>query len=198
MASLVDIPVLKKEYREVGIVLTAVAALLFVISSLTHGWLKNPVFGVKMSLISTEACGYLNGDETCESASHFKTTSAAKEAAAEFAPERADEISGAWPWMGLLTLILALVAAVAMFTTAWFGAMKKRAEWPISPVNVALATVMLALITACAFLATKPGGQHGVGVGYSFWLFAIGTMMGIVGVQILNKLVKPAEKAWTA
>jgi len=215
MASLVDIPVLKKDYREVGIVLTAVAALLFVIASLTHGWLHNPVFGIKMSLLSTEAC--VPGGDTCESMSHFKLVDLAKDQAADldryaemanelgkrdpfnaYSTHNRDEVSGTFPWMGILTLILALVSAIAMFITAWFGAMKKRAEWPVSPVNVALSGLMLGLVTGCIFLATKPGGQQGVGVGYSFWMFAIGTMMGIVGVQILNKLVKPAEKAWTA
>jgi hypothetical protein len=57
---------------------------------------------------------------------------------------------------------------------------------------------MVGLISGCVFVATKPGPAGMVGVGMSFWLFGAGVVMGIVGAQMLAKVIRPPDPEWTA
>ena len=67
------------------------------------------------------------------------------------------------------------------------------ATLPISPATVAILGIMFGMIAGCVFVATKPGGTGGVGVGWSFWAFGIGCVAGIVAAQLLAKQIRPPD-----
>jgi hypothetical protein len=52
---------------------------------------------------------------------------------------------------------------------------------------------MLALISACVFVATKPGGNGALGVGVGFWVFGGGAVLGIASAQLLARVIRPAD-----
>jgi hypothetical protein len=214
MASLTDIPMLKKEHRELGIGFAAAAGLALVIAALTHGWLVNPYMGdIQMGLISTHMC---ETHDRCDSMTNFALMSNLREQAerddttiehmqtegrTEFSEMRTDsaaEVSGAFAPAGLVTMIACIIGGLALMATAVLAYKKIRIALPLHLSTIALIGIMVSLIFGCIFIATKPGGIRGVGVGYSFWIFGIASVVGIIGAQILNKLVKPPEKAWTA
>jgi len=214
MASLTDIPMLKKEHREIGIGFAAAAGIALVIAAFTHGWLVNPQLGdIHMGLISTHMCETRDG---CESTTNFELMSKMREVAekadsyvermqmqgrtgfADMSSDNASEVSGAFAPTGLVTMIACIIGGLALITTAVFAFKRIQIALPLHVSTIALIAIMTSLIFGCIFIATKPGGMRGVGVGYSFWIFGIGSVVGIIGAQILNKLIKPPEKAWTA
>jgi hypothetical protein len=185
MDDLVAPPPLKKDTRMLGIGLCALAALLLLFSCFSHRWLENrqaKQAGFGFSLLSFEACM----DDKCESKSNSELIEEARSHGAK-------DLSGAFAPMGKVTLVLMLLAVVGLIGTAVFAQLKKRLEWPILPTTVGLLALMVSLITGCVFVATKPGGVGGVGVGLGFWAFGIGTVVGIAGLQMLNKLIKPVD-----
>ena len=214
MPSLTDIPMLKKEHREVGIGLAAAAGLALVIAAFTHGWLVNPYMGdIHMGLISTHMC---ESHDNCDSMTNFALMSKLREVAekddsyiekmqlegrsafADANTDTAQDISGAFAPAGLVAMITCIIGGLALIATAVLAFKKIRIALPLHLSTIGLLAIMLSLAFGCIFIATKPGGMRGVGVGYSFWIFGIGSVVGIIGAQILNKLIKPPEKAWTA
>jgi hypothetical protein len=182
MTDLVAPPALKKDTRMLAVTLAGLAGLMLIAASFTKAWLVNPHYGVGFGLFSMSTC---NGGE-CASISNLDFMAKAR----EFAP---DEVSSVFAPIGIITMILCLVGALGLLVTAYFGFVKKRIAWPIMPQTVALLGVMGALLTGCVFIATKPGGVGAVGVGWSFWAFGIGSVAGIIGAQMLNKLIKPVD-----
>lgn len=184
MDELVAPPPLKKDNRMLGIGLCALAAVLLLFACVSHRWLENRQrndAGFGFSLLSFEEC---LGDE-CRTQSNSDIMAKLK----EYDPKA----SGAFAPMGKVTLVLLLIAVVGLIGTAVLAQLKKRLEWPMLPTTVGLLALMVALITGCVFIATKPGGAGGVGVGLGFWAFGIGTVVGIAALQMLNKLIKPVD-----
>lgn len=181
-----EIPLpLKKDNRMLGIGLCAAAALLLIFSAFSHRWLENRQYkgaGMGFSLRSFEMCM----EDKCETKSN-------SELMAEYKKHDPKNASGAFAPMGLITLAVMLLSAAALLASAVFAQLKKRLTFPMLPTTVALLGLMIALITGCVFIATKPGGVGAVGVGIGFWAFGIGTVLGIAGGQMLNKLIKPVD-----
>ncbi len=185
MDELVAPPPLRKDNRMLGIGLCALAAVLLLFSCVSHRWLENRQregMGFGFSLLSFEAC---LGD-TCESKSNSELIDEARSHGNK-------DASGAFAPMGKVTLVLLLIAVIGLIGTAVLAQLKKRLDWPMLPTTVGLLALMVALITGCVFIATKPGGAGGVGVGLGFWAFGIGTVVGIAALQMLNKLIKPVD-----
>jgi glucan phosphoethanolaminetransferase (alkaline phosphatase superfamily) len=174
-----------KDNRMTALVCCAVAALLLAYSAFSHRWLENRQMRgatIGLSLLSMEACV----DDTCQSKSNF-------ELIAEARKYDADRASSVWAPMGLATMVLMLIASAALLVSAAVGFKKKRLDLKMLPTTAALLALMIALITGCIFVAKKPGGAGGVGVGLGFWAFGIGCVLGIAGAQLMNKLIKPVD-----
>ncbi len=175
----------KKDTRMTAILCCAIAAVLLVYSAFSHRWLENrqsKFMQVGISLLSVEACG----DDKCESKSNLALTKEAR----EHDPDRA---SAVWAPMGIVTMVLMLVAALALLISAALGYQQKRLNLKILPTTAALLALMVSLITGCLFVAKKPGGAGAVGVGLGFWAFGIGCVLGIAGAQMINKAIKPVD-----
>lgn len=174
-----------KDNRMLGIGLSAAAAVLMIYACFSHRWLENAQFRdarIGISLTSVQGC--MGGE--CESKSNFEVMAEArrhspKQASSVFAP------------MGIATLILLALSALALLATAGLAFKQLRPALPMPPPTFALLTIFLALITGTMFIATKPGGVGAVGVGLGFWAFGVASVMGIVGAQLLLKLVKPVD-----
>ncbi|MDQ3369261.1 MAG: hypothetical protein M3680_27865 [Myxococcota bacterium] len=174
-----------KDHRPLGIGLTVAAALLLIYACFSHRWLENTQYrGTRFgfSLLSFEACM----DGKCEGMSNFKMMAEARE-------RKSDSASSAFAPMGLATLVLLGLSAIGLLVTAGIAIKKQRPDLRIAPTTVALLGIMGALLTGCVFVATKPGGVGGVGVGLGFWAFGIGAVLGIAGAQMLNKVIKPID-----
>lgn len=101
--------------------------------------------------------------------------------------------SGTFAPMGWATFGLCLVAALGLLGAAGLAIAKKRPDLPMAPTTAALLGIMIALITGCVFVATKPGGPGFVGVSMGFWAFGIGAVMGIASAQMLAKINRPVD-----
>lgn len=175
----------KKDHRMLGIGLTVGAALLIAYACVSHRWLENTQFEgafIGFSLLSFEACM----NDTCETKSNFEIMAEAKK-------RRSEHASSVFAPAGIATLVLLGISALALLGTAAVAWTKKRPKLAVPPQTVALLTIMLALLAGCAFIGTKPGGIGAVGVGIGFWAFGIGSVLGIVGAQILAKMIKPID-----
>ena len=69
----------------------------------------------------------------------------------------------------------------------------KRVRLPVMPTTTALLGVLIALITGCLFVATKPGPPGYVGVGIGFFVFGGGVVLGLWSALALNKLMRPHD-----
>jgi hypothetical protein len=52
---------------------------------------------------------------------------------------------------------------------------------------------MAAMAAGCVFVATKPGPAGMLGVDLGFWAFGAGTVIGILGAQLLAKELRPPD-----
>jgi hypothetical protein len=111
----------------------------------------------------------------------------------QLGPEGERHSSVAFAPMGWATFGLSLLAGLALLWGAFVTYQNKRPELAISPPSIALLSLMVGMITACVFVATKPGGPGFVGVSLGFWAFAGGLVGGIVGAQMIAKLIRPID-----
>ena len=173
------------DYRMLGIGLSIGAVVLFLYAAFSHRWLENVQFSegrIGFSLIGFEACA---GDR-CETSSNFVLIDALKQTAS-----RREQPSSLFAPAGVVTMALSLLAVLALGASAVFAFKQRRLAWPVLPTSIALMGTMAALLAGCLFVAKKPGGYGAVGVGPSFWAFAIACVIGIVGAQFLTKYLKP-------
>jgi len=101
--------------------------------------------------------------------------------------------SGAFALCGWLALVGCGLAALSLAIAVMLVALRQRRMLPIMPTTTALLGIMLAIITGCVFVATKPGGSGFVGVSFGFWGFAVGIILGIASTLMLNGLLRPED-----
>lgn len=101
--------------------------------------------------------------------------------------------SSAFALCGWLALVGCGVAAVSLAIAIALVALRKRKMLAVMPTTTALLGIMLAIITGCVFVATKPGGSGFVGVSFGFWGFAAGIILGIASTLMLNRLLRPED-----
>lgn len=175
-----------RDYRLIGIGLCIAAAVLFVYAAFSHRWLENTGYRVGFSLIAFEACP---SEDTCQTTSTFALIDELKQRTSR----RDEPPSGVFAPAGVATMALSLLSVLAVGFTAVLAWKRKRVALKVPPPSIALLAIMGALIAGCLFIAKKPGGHAAVGVGPSFWAFAIACVIGIAGAQMLGKYVKPID-----
>jgi hypothetical protein len=180
--------------RRLAIGLALAAAVLLVAAAFTRQWLVNAGRGRELGigLRSVHLCadsGRLartgfSGETACFEESNADFVQMLR----DLNPFSKELPSSVFVYAGWVTFVLVLLAAIGLVGAALLAGMKKKTPIPIAPTTVALLAIMLALISACAFVGTKPGDGGTAGIGLSFWAFGIGAMLGIAGSQMLVKL----------
>lgn len=190
----------KKDTRQLAMALAAAAAVCMIYAAFTHHWLANGnkhlEFG--FGLRSAFSCGTdYGGKTTCEWRSNDDVVTEFKELEkASRSPQKL--ASSAFVPAGWITLISIILGALGLLAAAGLAFKKLAPDLPIAPTTIGLLGCMVGLISGCVFVATKPGPPGMVGVGMSFWLFGAGVVMGIVGAQMLAKVIRPPDPEWTA
>lgn len=170
--------------RALAIGLALAAAACLIVACFSHRWLTNRHLGdFGYSPLSYQQC-----QPACVTISNFQVAEGASES-----PFREERVSAAFPATGLVTFIALLLAAAGLVTAAALAALNRRPDLPVSPTTVTLLGLMLALVTGCVFVATKPGEVGLVGVGWGFWAFGVGAVAGIAAAQWLARQIRPID-----
>lgn len=178
--------------RVLAIALGFVAAAALVVASFSQGWLANDGSdgSITIGLRSTTECGSIGltlaEPDQCRTKSNGDYADGWDDHTGRF-------YSSAFAPMGTVTLVACLFAALGLFGAAALGLAKTKPNLPISPSTIALLGVMVALITGCVFVATKPGTPGFVGSGLMFWLFGAGCVVGIPASIMLAKINRPRD-----
>ncbi len=101
--------------------------------------------------------------------------------------------SAAFALCGILAFIGCLVAALSNALALVLVVLKKRPHLPIMPTTTTILGIMLAIVTGCVFVATKPGSSGFVGVSFGFWGYAAGCILGIASTLMLNRSLRPVD-----
>ncbi len=181
----------KKDNRQLAIGLAIAAAALLIFSAFSRSWVERPGLmgnGVGFGPMGCHDCGMIVGESGNLSNGAFVAAMRTQ------LGSEADKLtSSAFAPMGWITFGLSILAGLALLWGAFVTYQNKRPELPISPPSIALLALMVGMITACVFVATKPGGPGFVGVSIGFWAFGAGLVAGIVGAQMIAKLIRPVD-----
>ncbi|MGE0400406.1 MAG: hypothetical protein AB7T06_27065 [Kofleriaceae bacterium] len=181
----------KKDNRQLAIGLAIAAAALLIFSAFSRSWVERPGLmgnGVGFGPIGCHDCGMIVGESGNLSNGAFVAAMRT-----QLGSEAEKLTSSAFAPMGWITFGLSILAGLALLWGAFVTYQNKRPELPISPPSIALLALMVGMITACVFVATKPGGPGFVGVSIGFWAFGAGLVAGIVGAQMIAKLIRPVD-----
>jgi hypothetical protein len=171
--------------KQIAMIVTGVACLAILVTLFTKHWLApaDPLEG-GMGLRSYSIC--FQGE--CEEGTNKALIAEFNERAS-----KSDQKSPIFWIMGYATIITGLLSVGLLIAGVALVAKGKFFLGSVAPTSLALLSLFLTLILACVFVATNPtkGSAMQLGVGWSFWLFGVGVVTGIVGAQMLNKF-KPA------
>lgn len=180
----------KKDNRQLAIGLAVAAAVLLLFAAFSRSWVARPApMDVGFGPMGARGVGeFIGSSEGKMSNGEFVAK------LREMSPSDADKItSSAFAPMGWATFGLLLIAALALLATAGIAVKDKRPELAVSPASISLLAIMVSLITACVFVATKPGGPGFVGVAMGFWAYGLGAVLAIVSAQMLAKAIRPID-----
>jgi hypothetical protein len=183
-----------KDNRTLAIVLAVVAAGLLLFAAFSKNWVGRPApFDIGFGPRGCHNCAMIAGEEGGDM-SNFAFIETLRDKATEmFGSDEQAHASSAFAPMGMVTFVLLLLAGLGLLASAGMAAKKMRRDLPIAPTTIALLGLMLSLLTACVFVATKPGGPGFVGVSMGFWCYGIGAVLGIAAAQMLAKLLRPVD-----
>jgi hypothetical protein len=188
-------PTPKKDTRQIAMWVAIGAAVCMLFGAFSRQWLVNGNkhleygFGLRSNYECTTAYGD-DAKQDCQTHANAEIVETFKQLDSKLA-------SGAFVPTGWITFIAILLAALGLLGAAAMAATKKVIELPMAPTTIGILGSMIALVTGCVFVATKPGPPGMVGVGLSFWIFGIGSVMGILGSQMLAKVNRPPDPEWT-
>lgn len=195
-----DVEQPKKDTRTLAMGLAAAAALCMLVAAFTNHWLANGNKHLEFGFGLREAfsCGTnYDGKTECQWRSNSEVVDEFRQLEkATRSPKKM--ASSAFVPAGWITLVAILVGALGLLAAAGLAYKRQAPDLPVAPTTVGLLGCMIGLISGCVFVATKPGPPGMVGVGMSFWLFGAGVVMGMVGAQMLAKVIRPPDPEWTA
>jgi hypothetical protein len=178
--------------RALAIVLALASAGCLAYACIANQWLVNVTdvehargFGLRTGWACNRANGLVTGDACINSPNATIVD--------DVRTHSEPGMSAAFAPMGWATLGLLALAAAALVIAALIAVVGAHPRLPITPPTVALVSLMLALITGCIFVATKPGPPGWVGVGTTFWVFGAGAVLGIAGAQQLARVNRPPD-----
>lgn len=179
--------------RPLAIGLCAAAAVCLLYAAFTETWLVrgSGSFELGFGLRGNHECATVASGTTCVELSNSELIEKWRAMTGD------KSVSGGFVPAGWVTFIALVIAALGLAASAALGAMKKLVTRPIAPTSVALLGVMIGLVGGCVFVATKPGPGGLIGVGLSFWMFGIGSVLGIAGAQMMAKVNHALEPDWT-
>lgn len=187
--------------RTVAIVLAFAAAAALCVAALGPKWLHNLDGDQRMGLRAMTVCV----ESHCESMSNFKVIDYLNKQIEEIkvwnATHKRDEQRavprepwGGFPVVGLITIVTGILAAAGLVYAAILALRRQRPELPIMPTTVAVLGLALAIINGCLFVATKPDMIDEMGVGWTFWTFGAGAVLGLASVFPLNRQIRPIDE----
>ena len=195
-----------KDHRMVAIILAAVAGVMLLFAGISRHWIGHPQFGVFFGPRGCEGCGSLvSGFDSAEEPNMTNGAFIEKLRArlnpatddAEYAAAASDEAdkvtSSAFAPMGWLTFAASIIGGVSLLVCSFLAFQKKKVDLKVAPTTIALLALLIGMITACVFVATKPLGPGGVGVQYTFWIYGAGLVMGLATAQMLAKMLRPED-----
>ena len=174
--------------RNIAMALAFISAVMVVVPLFTHAWLRAPEgIDIGFGLMSLKVCE----DGACTTIGNKELIDQYNDAAPK------SEEKGPMFWlMGYATLGFGLLAAASLIVAGVTLGQGKLMIRPFAPTSTAMVFLFLALVTSCVFVATNPtrGGFQimTLGVGWAFWVFGIGTVLGIVAAPMIIKF-KPVE-----
>lgn len=182
--------------RKIAMALAFISAAMILATLFTHGWLRAAAgIDAGFGLMSIEVC---DPDEGCQSKSNkalIDETNEAIREAKRYGMAGGQDEKGPMFWlMGYATLGFALLAAASLIVAGVTLGQGKLMIKPIAPTSTAMLFLFLSLVTACVFVATNPTRGTGMqlGVGWAFWTFGLGNVVGILSVPMMLKF-KPVE-----
>lgn len=180
-----------KNHRMIGIALALVAGAALAYAAVSKQWLANGNVYEQISfgLRDMSQCGSAFGEKDCD---HYSNSEFVQHMR-DFGGTAEMNTSGAFAPMGWITLVASLVAALGLLAAAGLAIAGKKPDLPMSPSTLALLGIIVAIITGCVFIATKPGPVGFVGAGLSFWVFGGGCVLGIAGAQMLARVNRPLD-----
>ncbi len=177
-----------RENRMLAVGLAVIAAGMLIFAAFSRHWVSRPGPDIGFGPMGCANCAMFAGADG-GNMSNGEFISLIR----ELDPAAAKTASSAFAPMGWATFGLSLLAGLGLLGAAFLGFTRSKKSLPIAPTTIALLGTMLSLITACVFVATKPGGPGFVGVSIGFWMYGIGAVMGIASAQMLAKLNRPED-----
>jgi hypothetical protein len=187
--------------RAMALALTVAAAAALATAAFSHRWLDNPALGdFGFGLLAYKACD----DGVCASESmssliqSINDTIDRREAEeAQYAPDqraaKQRRPSKAFVPFGIATFVCCLIGAVGLAAAALLALAKKTPDLPIAPTTIALLGLIFGIVAGCVWVAIKPDPGGAVGVGWSFWVYGIGSVVGLAAALMINRHIRPID-----
>jgi hypothetical protein len=190
-----------EQKRSVAITLAFFAAAALIVACVGMQWLVSPRGGSSVGLLRYKVC---MGD-TCESVSNFQLIDELRKEIVQVQEMNKSlptnqqvavphDPWGGFPVVGIITLVAALFSAGGLLYGALLAIRRKRPDMAIMPTTIAVLGLALAIVNGCLVVATKPDMVDDMSVGWTFWVFGAGAVLGLAAVFPLNRQIRPIDE----
>ena len=188
--------------RVLAIALGLVAAAALAVAAFTPKWLATPLtdeagIGLREAVVCDRGrCEYMSNDALVEyiEAEIARIIELNKTVEERYMLPVPRKPWSGWPGCGLVAFIGSLLAAAGLAIAAVLGVAGKRIAWPVMPTTIGVLGLIVAMVAGCVFVATKPEGMEGLGLGWSFGVFGGGVIFGLAAVFPLNRQIRPIDE----
>jgi hypothetical protein len=171
-----ELPTPRLKIRSIALAVIAAGGLAY--ASVAHGWAIDPIAdrmggAVEYGLRARQDCAGAG----CQ-----------VRAFTELTPPPSSTLRA----FGWVTSIACWSAAVTLLLSALLVAVNRLVVRPMAPTTIALLSLLVGMISGCVFVAQA----RAIGtVGWTFWVFGVATVLGIVAAQGLARF-KPGDPFW--